>query len=476
MKSLPPSSILHQETLEASATMIPYGRSRGRVLSAREASGRRPIKCVCPACGGALVVTASDRNIKQPHFVHACGSVCHAGFELAVGLRAVQVLLEHRTLRLPAWEGSEEMRNPPVVADRNGNPVYGQRVEYRASDVYLSSAAAALCTNEGVPCIVARDGRGEIWIEVRVRPDGGNLTQPVHTSGQRHVLIDLSGMTAEQVLDEKKFARCVLKVASNRRWVSCSDAAAMWLASRACLNDKLDERNRKIEERDRLAAERVRRQEERKEAGEVQKERFRLQLRKPHEEALRILPSLVEPARVNELMEAFFENASMEISECMAQIRSSDVRSVMLEHHADAWIYGVHPVLWQLHLFLHFIHGQPSGAVFDEVDVGRWVLTQFSKDPVLHQLFMAQYRGRADARLAGFRKHSLSYWVFTEEENDEIPDFYAPVNDVVDRLVGLKVLHRSDEIRGVLVVAGEAVHNVLDEFGEFACSPRASRR
>ena len=66
----------------------------------------------------------------------------------------------------------------------------------------------------------------------------------------------------------------------------------------------------------------------------------------------------------------------------------------------------------------------------------------FPYEKPLYRLFVTQYVKRADARRAGFKKWRLDYWVFTEEENSLIPDFYAPANDFMARLGGAGVIRK----------------------------------
>ncbi|MFV7454720.1 hypothetical protein ACNPMX_07970 [Stenotrophomonas maltophilia] len=41
-------------------------------------------------------------------------------------------------------------------------------------------------------------------------------------------------------------------------------------------------------------------------------------------------------------------------------------------------------------------------------------------------LFITHYAPRDEAQREGFAKRRLAYWVFTDEENERIPNFYTP--------------------------------------------------
>jgi len=91
-------------------------------------------------------------------------------------------------------------------------------------------------------------------------------------------------------------------------------------------------------------------------------------------------------------------------------------------------VFGVDPVLWQLLAYQHFVATQSPGFRFNQKDVAAWVRRSFRADRALYRLFVTQYAGRAEARRAGFNKHRLAFWAFTEEENARIPNFYEPIN------------------------------------------------
>jgi len=75
-------------------------------------------------------------------------------------------------------------------------------------------------------------------------------------------------------------------------------------------------------------------------------------------------------------------------------------------------------------------------------------MQQFGREETLYMLFRAQYSFRSKARSAGIRKNRISFWAFTDLENQQIPDFYKPINAFVDRLVYLGALQRVPEILG----------------------------
>ncbi len=66
----------------------------------------------------------------------------------------------------------------------------------------------------------------------------------------------------------------------------------------------------------------------------------------------------------------------------------------------------------------------------------------FRQERALYRLFITQYAARDKAQREGFAKRRLAYWVFTDEENERIPNFYPPLNDFVYRLEPARVIRQ----------------------------------
>lgn len=118
------------------------------------------------------------------------------------------------------------------------------------------------------------------------------------------------------------------------------------------------------------------------------------------------------------------------------------MRSACLRAHEDAWIFGVDPALWQLMAYDHFVARRSPSDRFNQRDVATWVRRSFHPERALYRLFITQYAARAEAQRAGFPQRRLAYWVFTDEENSRIPNFYVPINDFIDRLGSVPVIRQ----------------------------------
>jgi len=225
--------------------------------------------------------------------------------------------------------------------------------------------------------------------------------------------------------------------------VSCPEAVADWKSSKRDLDEQVSARNAQIaearEQFARAAKERFEREaRDSREKAERRNYVRRLE-RAKHAEDLSQLPDLTAPARVERLLREYQASAEEAVSKRLADVPPV-VRFACLRAHSSAWIFGVDPVLWQLMAYEHFVGKRAQGERFNQRDVASWVRRSFPYERALYRLFATQYGKRAEARRADFVKRKLSYWVFTDEENDRIPDFYAPVNEFTDRLAAARLI------------------------------------
>lgn len=80
---------------------LPFGLRDGRLYEPRHVDAGLACRCVCPSCGEALIAKHGDSGKIRPHFAHAAGAACDAGFESAVHLAAKQLIEERRELFFP---------------------------------------------------------------------------------------------------------------------------------------------------------------------------------------------------------------------------------------------------------------------------------------------------------------------------------------------------------------------------------------
>lgn len=440
---------------------VPFGLKDSRMWAPKQVPAGKGCGCRCPACGGALVAKAITSRWRRPHFAHLRGSNCKAGYETAIHLKAKQLIADERRLWLPAWDGTREMPNPPQLRDSLGFVMTGRRVEFPARQSHLTDALVEHSHGDYIPDVTAHDDHGKLLIEIRVSHAVDDLKlRRIQSEGLRMIEIDLSRLRPAQVYDEAEFRRCVLDDVAIRQWLSCPSATEAWRASLQELKAALAEHNLRLDEQ-RAQIEIQRREQEAIHSHEVneaerrlhRRNAFREQLRRRYHRQLTQLPELVDPVRVTGLMGEYQQSSATETEQLLAQVPVS-LHPLMQTHHRDGWIYGAHPLLWQLLIYRHFVHAQPTGARFNQRDAARWVLGSFPKEQVLYDLFIAQYRARAEARQAGFHKRCISFWAFTPEENALIPDFYRPINHFIGRLVDAGTLGLVTGIRGEVAVAG----------------------
>lgn len=432
---------------------VPFGLKDGRALAPSEVSKGKACGCVCPSCGTPLAAKARTSRKRRPHFAHLAGMDCNTGRETGIHLRAKQLIADRLRVFLPAWDGCPpRMSNPPSALDSNGATHFGQAVDLRARTAELKSALLEQPLGSYVPDILAEDQEGPLLIEIRVtHAVEERKAEWVTKDGWRMLEIDLSTMDRELPHDPDAFERAVLEDAANRYWVSHPGAVDRWHQSKSDLDVLIAERNAELETARRTAEDASRNQRQMELAAEQQRvarrEFMKQKERRPYLDALARLDELTSPARVASWQLELRAQAALRVQE-LAEAAEPAVRYACMGAHRDAWIYGVDPALWQFLATHHFVTGRPPGTQFNQREVALWVRRTFPFDRDLYRLFVAQYTKRADARRAGFAKRQLNFWAFTEAENSRIPNFYTPINSLVDRWERAGLVRRLPEPLG----------------------------
>lgn len=438
---------------------VPFGLRDGRVWAPGEVAKGKGCGCVCPGCGQPLIAKALTSRHRRPHFAHLAVTDCPTGRESGIHKRAKQVILERRELLLPDWNGDLFDRiNPPRAQDDEGQFHEGRRIEWPPVRVALRDLEKERSFGGYQPDVVAHDDVGELLIEIRVTHAVDDCKAArVQAHDRRMVEIDLSHMDRDTPHDAAAFDEAVLFDVSNRTWISCPEAVAQWQEAKDELEQQVAERNASLAARRDAAvrAAKARAEAEQREKKDKAGRRafIRTRERSKYGADLARLSELTAPERVASLLRGYQASAEGRVSELL-DAACPAARSACLRAHADAWVFGIDPVLWQLLAFDRFVGQAHPGDRFNQRDVAKWVRRSFPHERPLYRLFVAQYAQRADARRAGFNKWRLHSWVFTDEENALIPNFYAPVNDFIDRLVGVGLIRKLPAPVGECEVVG----------------------
>ena len=424
---------------------VPFGLRDGKFWAPAEVPRGKACDCVCPGCAAPLAAKAQESRRKRPHFAHLADAGCATGRETGIHGRAKQLIAERQLLVLPAWMGDLiDMPNPPLARDDDGYLHRGRPVDYPARQVGLYGVEVERSFGEYQPDVVAHDDSGELLIEIRVtHAVDERKAKRVLAHGRRMIEIDLSQFARDTPHDTAAFEHAVLSNLANRDWISFPEAVIDWQASKRDLDVQIDERNQEIA---RMRGQRARAAEQRqvRETQEMKDKAGRRaykrsQLRAKHAEDLAQLMQLTAPDRIELVLREYQVEAEARVGELLDRAPPA-VRSACLRVHHDAWVFGVDPVLWQLLACQHFVATQSPGFRFNQKDVAAWVRRSFRAERALYRLFVTQYAGRAEARRAGFNKHRLAFWAFTEEENARIPNFYEPINELIRRLEASKLI------------------------------------
>lgn len=448
---------------------VPFGVRDGRVWAPGEVVKGKACGCVCPGCGQLLVAKALTSRRRRPHFAHLGATDCHTGRETGIHLRAKQVIVERAEILLPAWDGDLlDMPNPPRARDEAGSLHEGRKVDYPAVRSALQDLETERRFGSYQPDVVAWDGVGELLIEIRVTHavDDPKAAR-VKEHGRRMVEIDLSHLHRDTPHDPEAFDEAVLFDVSNRQWISCPDAVAEWQEAKCDLDRMVAGRNAELARECEAQARALETPFDRDKAS--RREYVRRRERGKYADELARLKELTARERVNGLLEECRASGAERVGELLEAV-PANVKSVCERAHPDAWVFGVDPVLWQLLAFERFVGGARPGSRFNQKDVARWVRYSFPYEKALYRLFATQYGKRAEARRAGFSKRRLGYWVFTEEENSLIPNFYTPVNDFMARLAGAGVIRKLPELGEWEVCVGSMTRGAA-QYGRWPIAP-----
>lgn len=432
---------------------VPFGLKDGRVWAPSEVPKGKACGCVCPGCHAPLAAKAQESRRKRPHFAHLTDTGCNTGRETGIHERAKQLIADHQRLVFPAWTGDLiDMPNPPHARDDDDQLHWGRQIDRPSRRMALRDIQIEQSFGTYKPDVVAWDEDGELLIEIRVtHAVDETKAGRVQAQGRRMVEIDLSQLHRDIPHDLAAFEHAVLDDTANRSWISFPEAVADWQASKLELDEQVAARNQEIAElRDQMvkaAHARLEREAQETKDKQGRKAYVRRLKREKHADDLEQLMELTSPERVDRVLREYRISAEERVSELLDVVPAA-IRSACLRAHEDAWIYGVDPVLWQLLAHDHFVAKRSPGDRFNQRDVATWVRRGFHPERALYRLFVTQYANRAEAQRAGFAKRRLAYWVFTDEENERIPNFYAPVNEFVDRLESARVIRKLPSPKG----------------------------
>ena len=435
---------------------VPFGLRDGKLMRPEQVQSGMACGCLCPGCAAPLVAKAGSSQLRRPHFAHLADADCRTGYETALHLKAKALIADHAQLWLPAWDGDAGMANPPILHDDDGKPVMGRKIDFPARETALTEVGLEVRCGDYIPDILASDEFGELLIEIRVSHAVDEVKRRwIQSEGRRLIEIDLSRLDHDIVSNEDALVHAVLRDPARRKWLSCPEATDAWREAFRELKGELARRNAELASKRAAFAASMREQHAslarrmaEEEARKANRERFREQERAPYLQALEVLPGLVSLDRIETLLEAYEKRDRKAIVQLAEGIPDATIRSEVQLPVPNGWIYTVHPSYWQSAVYHYFVLDRSMGGQFNQRDVARWVMQRFGKEESLYALFRAQYAFRSRARAAGIHKRAISFWAFTEMENRQIPEFYRPINNFIDRLIYLGVLERVPEILG----------------------------
>ncbi len=431
---------------------VPYGLRDGKMWAARDVLTGLACGCDCLGCGQPLIAKNHGQKVR-PHFAHHVDRACQGAFESSIHRRAKELIVDRRVLMLPAWNGNEDMPNPPEATDDSGWLHQGRRVEMPANMIALSEAQPEVQRGDYRPDVVSKDLDGELLIEIRVtHAVGDQKTRNVQSDGQRMLEIDLSKITADQAEDPDLFEHLVLNTASNRIWISHPGATDDWRRSRDELKETIRAKNESNAEAEARSKKRQAESDAERKAREMRKAQYRSERREPHLGALAELKEKTSSRAISHKYQLLLERDRADACRAANWVTEETTKTYLEAIPALGWVYDAHPHLWQTGAYVRFIAGKPAGHAFEQAELGRWVRETYGADDSLWSLFRAQWVARCEALQRGHRMRFSWAWFFTPEENKRIPNFFEPIDEFVGNMMRCGVLVRDPVRCGWLVV------------------------
>lgn len=355
--------------------------------------------------------------------------------------RALDVLHDTDYLHLPAWEWRAPHVNPPALRDRRGHIVCGELVPHvpaRTLAAPIKIAGAHRLGSWKVDAVLV-DGDRPLGIVLHVPWS----TSAAHIRDLRDcdapvLEIDLSHISAIQPASSGMLQSAILEDERNRSWLHHPDATGAWAASHDRLFADLSRRRR--------LPRNVNRAESDVEMDAWKSNRDELvrrgdaEWRRMCRRVLEMLPVLSSTKMIEVSLTQRWQRDRQIAEALVAHVPSVHVADVLRAFHPDAWVYLAHPCLWQARLFMHWIAPAPHDGRVDKSEVTTWLRREIGADESLAGLFDLQYAWTQAARDRGYFPKSFHARFLTPEENAAIPNLFAPVNDLLSRLVDAGVL------------------------------------
>ena len=394
--------------------------------------------CICPGCGSRLL--AKNRGSKtRPHFAHFDGKEDRRCFETAIHKMAKQVLLGEHEILLPSWSRTASAK------DIDGR-VHEQQVVREARVWRFDNSADEVWMHGVRPDIVLRSGisPNELTLLVEIRVSHAvtdDKAMLIKARGWAMMEIDLSKICAENLVSDR-FREVVLREASNRSWIHSPAGEKAHQHAISVIehivqkeNAEIERRRTENERRRAAAAAKAIRMEENRKA-------FRAKCRSKYLDDLSHLEQARTPMAIESRMKMLWARDERSINALASRLfKEAEVPTLFSVHHAQSWIVGAHPNLWQMELFNRFIVGRPIRSVIETNRWAPWLSEQYGFDRHAQRLFKAQQAETKRKRADGYPHYGrYAAWYFDKDENEMIPSPFEVANEFIERLASHRVM------------------------------------
>lgn len=223
-----------------SDTKIPFALKHDLLVGVEEVSSGLACDCVCPCCFGRLQARKGAKNAH--HFSHdpsADERECRNAFETSIHLMAKQILLEGKTILLPALELKESGN------DLSGKAHVVSELICEMVDQQFERVDVERTISDFRPDVIGFIDDLPVLIEIAVTHfvDSGKRKK-IRKGGYRAIEIDLSKVTYTITKDQLK--NLVIHRVSNKKWLSHESASRIRPRLKVQLEGRIREANKQI--------------------------------------------------------------------------------------------------------------------------------------------------------------------------------------------------------------------------------------
>lgn len=192
---------------------IPFGLRDGQMAHVQDVVYGKGCGCVCAECLKPLIASNREPRKVAKYFRHDTGAECPGGYETAIHRSAKEALLRCREVTLPG-------RSQTLSFSSSDGRKFTEIISLSSRSVTASEAHEEIWQEDMRPDVVFLIDGQPLYIEIRVTHAVDEIKkQKIRAKDHSAIEIDLSNLTAVDIIDMQNFEKRVCHELENRLWV-----------------------------------------------------------------------------------------------------------------------------------------------------------------------------------------------------------------------------------------------------------------